>query len=62
MDNGRPSTPQMKNGHGGGMRKLKNGFLNQNPEAGHNSLTQTMVNHTGVTLMGAASVPHWSPG
>ena len=52
----------MEKGPGGGIRKLKNGFLSLNPEAGYNSLTQTIANHTGVTLMGAASVPPSSPG
>ena len=44
------------------MKKLKTGSSNQNLGTGHNSLTLKMANHTGVTLMGAASVPPWTPG
>ena len=52
----------MEKVHGGGMKKLKTGSSSQNLETGHNSLTQKMANHTGVALMGAASVPPWTPG
>ena len=39
---------------------MKTGSSNQNLETGHNSLTQRMVNHTGVILMDTASVPPWT--
>ena len=56
-NNGRLLTPQMAKVPGGGTGILKIGSSNQNLETGHNSLTQKVVNHTGVILMGAVSVP-----
>ena len=61
-NNGRLLTPQMAKVPGGGTGIMKTGSSNQNLETGHNSLTQKVVNHTGVILMGAVSVPPWILG
>ena len=61
-NNGRLLTPQMAKAPGGGTGIMKTGSSNQNLETGHNSLTQKVVNHTGVILMGAVSVPPWILG
>ncbi len=59
-NNGRPLIPQMAKAPGGGTGIMKTGSSNSNLGTGHNSLTQRMVNHTGVILMDTASVPPWT--
>ena len=61
-NNGRSLTPLMAKAPGGGTGTLKIGSSNPNQETGNNSLTQKVVNHTGIILMDAVSVPPWILG